>query len=104
LKAAHAAPEIKLPTAQADFCLVLATDLLAARGAKIGRHARSSPLAADTDYREALAALDAERRTGLFDPQNGRAQVAVVGQRGFDQALQNGVGEIRAPGLAPCGE
>ena len=54
--------------------------------------------------RELIGALDLECGPGFLGPERGDAQVAVVAQRRLDQALQQRIGEVVAPGrqiLAP---
>ena len=97
LKAAHAAPEIKLPGVRPKSDLVLAGGHRLAADVEVAGHARAAHVRRDADGGPALGALDAVCRFGFPDAQHGRAQVAVVLQRLREQRLQARIGELSSP-------
>ena len=104
LQVAYAAPQVQFPTAQADFGAVFAADHGLPIVVEIARHPRARALHAQAQARELIGALDLECGPGFLGPERGDAQVAVVAQRRLDQALQQRIGEVVAPGrqiLAP---
>ena len=91
-------PQIQFPGGQTHLGPVLAAHLRSARHVQVARDPRASTLGAHAHGRKTIRALNAECGAGFLDAQRGQAQVAVVLQRSLDEALQQGVGEVRLPG------
>lgn len=97
LEAAHAAPEVQFPGRHAHADLVLAGHLRLAGEVQVAGRAAAAAVRLRADRGELVGALDAVEGPRFLDPQQRRAQVAVVRQGVADQALQHGIGEVAAP-------
>ena len=98
LEVAHPPPQVQLPAAQAHFGAVLGTHGRHAGGVEVAGYPCPRTLCGQAQVRELVGALDPERRACLVAAQGGDAQVAVVGQGGLHQLLQQRIGEVAAPG------
>ena len=95
---ADPAPQIQLPGAQTHLGPIFAAHLRPARHVQIARDAGASTLGTHAHGRKSIRALNAECGAGFLDTQRGQAQIAVVLQRGLDEALQQRVREVGLPG------
>ena len=62
-----------------------------ANGIEVGRAGRPRSVKDTANARKLIGPLDLVLRAGLFDVEHGHAQIAVVGQRLVNQALESGV-------------